>query len=140
MSWFYFDSLGRPGRHDIECHPGTSGAPFSRSLQLEGQMEKELKRLGTLNKALFHAIAQDAGRLRALDIAEVFEKVLIPNLLPFETMSGLDEDDKAALTFIRYATGRAFEHDEKVMREVFFRKEQGSGAVSFMQDLGYFLA
>lgn len=140
MSWLYFDSLGRPARHDIVCRPASPDAPFSRSLHLDERMERELMRWGTLNKTLLHALAQDADRLRTLDIAEVFESVLAPNLFPFDAMSGLDEDDKAALAFIRHATGRAFEHDEALMREVFVRKKQGSGAASFMQDLGYFLA
>ncbi|SFQ38678.1 hypothetical protein [Variovorax sp. 770b2] len=140
MSWFYFDSLGRPAQHDIVCRPVAADVPFARGLQLDGRMERELKRWGTLNKALLHVLAQDVDRFRALDIAEVFESVLAPNLFPFDAMSGLDEDDKAALAFIRHATGRAFEHDETLMREVFVRKKQGSGAASFMQDLGYFLA
>ena len=140
MSWLYFDSLGRPARHDIAGGKETSDAAPARSLQLDERMEKELRRWGTLNKALLHVLAQDAGQFGALDTSEVFERILAPNLTPFDAMSGLDEDDKAALTFIRHATGRAFEHDEKLLREVFVRKRQGSGAASFMQDLGYFLA
>ncbi|QSI33705.1 DUF4123 domain-containing protein [Variovorax sp. RKNM96] len=140
MSWLYFDSLGRPARHDIAGGAWTSDTDFPRNLQLDERMEGELKRWGTLNKALLHALAQDARQFAALDMAKIFERILAPNLAPFESMSGLDEDDKAALAFIRHATGRAFEHDETVMREVFVRKKQGSGAASFMQDLDYFLA